>query len=249
MKKLQRHPESHSLAYKIGVPAGLVLLILAGLVIWLGFFTDACRIRKVIVTGNAKLTTERARGESGVDSYRNLITLPVGRLEKNLEADPWIKEARISRGLLHTVRISVTERKPVALLDFKESGFIVDGGGYVIARVASNDFVELPRIHGGDSRVPSPGRTLNTGKIREAVSVLDTLPEDIRASVLLVNPFDGRGQVFISRAGYQVVYGTAENRQKKNDVLEVLVLDIAKNNRKIAYVDVRVPDSPVVKSL
>jgi len=74
-------------------------------------------------------------------------------------------------------------------------------------------------------------------------------PPEMRAALLMGNPFDGRGQVFVARAGYNVVYGRASGMKQKNEVLQAVATDVGNNKRRIAYIDVRVPDSPVIKPL
>ena len=50
-----------------------------------------------------------------------------------------------------------------------------------------------------------------------------------------------------ARSGYNVVYGSASKMKQKNEVLQAVATDVNNNKRKIAYIDVRVPDSPVIK--
>lgn len=249
MKRLDRHPDSASYLTRVFLLLLLLALVAAGVTAWLAFFTDMCQVKEVKVHGNEHLTVEYIRDRSGVDLHKNLITLPVGRLDENLENDAWVKEAKIGRRLLHTVTIEVTEREPVAVVDFSGAGFLVDGEAHVITETAPGEFGELPRVHGGDASVPTVDSKISNKKIRECVDVMGAMPPSLRATLGLANPFDGRGYVFISRSGYHIIYGSATNCPRKDEILEAVVSEITSNNRQVAYIDLTVPDCPVIKPI
>jgi cell division protein FtsQ len=224
-----------------------ILAVLAvGFAAWLGYFTDVCSVEHVEITGNRILDPAYIRQLSGVDAYENLLRVPVGRLQRNLERDPWIKKAIVGRHLLDTVRIDVSERVPVALVDTGGSGFLVDGSGYVIAGIATDQFPELPRVYAAEVAPPSIGEKLSDPRVAGCVEVIGSMPQALRDTLAMGNPFDGRGQVFVSRNGYNIIYGEVSELERKNEILEAIVTDVDTNNRVIAYIDIRVPDSPVI---
>lgn len=231
----------------VSVAAAVVVSTLAAA--GLALFSGVCHIKKVDFTGNRVLSAEALRQLSGIDGYKNLVTVPVGRIAANLEASPWIAKAHVQRRLLDTVEIRVDERRPVVMLDYVSTGMLADRSGFVMARSPLDGFPELPRVHGGASVPPVVGRKIEDRKVLECVRVLGSMTPQMRGVFALGNPFDGRGQVFITRLGFQVVYGPESDGKKKNEVLWVVVVDVEKNGRNIAYVDVRVPDSPVIRPL
>ncbi len=256
MKRLKRNPDSRRLSARRiswrGARNALLWLITlevvaAGGMLALAMFTGVCEISEVRVEGNHFLSTEEVRRLSGVEAYTNLVTLPVGKLAKNLEANSWVTDARIERHLLHTVTIRVTERRPLAMLYCGGPTFLVDGSGYVIAGAIEDQLPGLPRIYGGDMKPPEPGTVLDEPKVREGLEVMASMPADMRGLLQLCNPFDGRGQVFATRDGFNIVYGSAEQAGLKNEILKAILVDMSNSGRSIAYVDVRVPDAPVIK--
>jgi cell division septal protein FtsQ len=258
LKRLKRPPDSRRLPrltdpgrfIKRGLMAVALLLVLgAGLVASLALFTGTCKITKVSFTGNKYLAADYLTQLSGIASYSNLVTLPVGRIARSLETNPWIADAQVKRHLLHTVEINIVERKPVAVLDCGGTGFLVDGDGFGIAQVPNEQFKELPRVHGGDVKPPAIGAFVTDAKILECLHVIKSMPASVRGLLLLGNPFDGRGPVFITSLGFNIVYGKSGGYAQKNEVLEAIIVDIKNNKRKIAYIDLRVPDSPVIKPL
>jgi cell division protein FtsQ len=246
-KRLRRHPETRSTFLKILVLVSLILLAAGATVFALAFYTDICSIKNVVVKGSKNLDASYVRRESGVDSYKNLITLPVGKIETNLKQDPWIENVKISRKLLHTVTIEIRERQPIGVIDFDGAGFLVDGYGWVIKKVDPAEYKSIARIHGGDTSVPDVGCEVRNGKIRECTTTMRKMPVELRESITLANPFDAMGLVFVCRLGFKIIYGPAADTAKKNEVMEAIMLDIKSNHRRVAYLDLRVPDSPVVK--
>ncbi|MBU1670163.1 MAG: FtsQ-type POTRA domain-containing protein [Actinobacteria bacterium] len=257
MKRLKRNPDSRISAKRIswhGLRNGLLwvaamAVVAAGGMLALAMFTGACEINAVRVEGNHFLTSEQVVQISGVEAYTNLFTLPVGELSRDLEANSWVADARIERHLLHTVIIRITERSPIAMLYCGGPTFLVDRHGYVIAGAPEDQLPELPRIYGGDMKPPEPGTTIDEPEVAEGLEVMASMPPGIRDLLQLCNPYDGRGQVFVTRGGFNIVYGSADQARLKNEVLQAVLVDVSKNNRGIAYVDVRVPDSPVIKPI
>ncbi len=228
----------------------VVLVVVAGVVLaWLAFFTGSFAIKTVVIRGNKHLKVEQIRERSGVDSYTRLITLPVGRLDENLENDPWVKEAKVGRHLPDTVNIDVIERKPVAVVDFGGVGFLVDDEAHVMAQVTVDEFPELIRVHAGDASVPTVDSRVDNKKIRECIQVVGDMPAELRATLALLNPYDGRGYVFISRDGYNIIYGAVSESSRKDEILEAIIMEIRSNNRRVEYIDVTVPDSPVIRPI
>jgi len=247
LKRLKKsEPRPGSLAKKI-VVAVIAFLAAAGItVVLLLFFSGICHIDRVEVIGAKNVDPGKLRKLSGVDGHTNLLTLPSDEIAANVEKNPWVKDAKVEKDYFHTVRIKVTERVPIALLNIKGTGYLVDRQGFVIAGCDPAQFQSLPHVHGGDSKSPQVERMLPNGRLREAAMILGAMTPAIRETVGIINPYDGRGNVMVSRDGFQIVYGEREESGRKNEVLEAIVADIKSNARRATYIDVRVPDSPVV---
>ena len=249
MRRLKRHPESRSPFVKIGVLLAALTVIGLGVAAWLVFYTGVFSIERVVVEGNSQLEDGYVRAKSGIDAYKNLVTAPSGSISEKLEEEPWIESARIEKRFFHTVVINITEREPVALLDCNGAGFLIDGTGVAIAGAHLDSNQSLPRISGGNISTPRPGAKVADGKVKECAVVLGGMGPGLRAALSHANPFDGRGQVFVAREGFLVIYGSREDTSIKNDLLEALMLDMRENGRAAEYIDIRVPDSPVIKFL
>ncbi len=245
-RRLSPGPGARRLFRRLLALAAALLVIACGVLGWLVFFTGLFKVQKVNVTGNSRLSAEYVRQLSLVDSYKNMITLPVESIARNLEQDPWISEARIERHLPGTVNIEVVERAPMVMLDYGGTGFIADRTGYIISGSTLDQYPELPRVFCGEVPPPKISDRPADARVRDCLKVVASMPAQTRGILLLGNPFDGRGQVFQTRLGFNIIFGDASDLAKKNDVLTAITTDVRNNGRRIAYVDVRVPDSPVI---
>lgn len=69
----------------------------------------------------AMATSEAAiRGASGIDEGDALLTLDEGAAEQRIEALPWVDEADVVKQWPGTVRVTVTERVPAAVVQLSE---------------------------------------------------------------------------------------------------------------------------------
>ena len=168
MRRLERHPESRNILKGVIILVVVLLVVGVGVCTYLAFFTSTCRITRVEITGNVNLPADYIRKLSGIDSYKNLLTLPTGKIVKNLEQDAWIHSATVSRQLLHTVKIKVTESTPKVMLDCKGTGYLVDGYGKVIVGASLEDFKNLPRVYAGTWASPRLGLSPETPRCLSA---------------------------------------------------------------------------------
>ncbi len=223
------------------------LLVASGLSIWVIFFTDVFRVREVKVSGVNHLESEYVRQLSGVDGYDNLITLPVRKLEKNLLQEPWIKEVIISRKIFGTVSIKVKERIPIAVLDLDGDVYLLDGEGYAINRDPESKMIDLPRISWISALPPEEGIRVNDEKIQGALKILSRLPAGLKSLINYADPFNKKGNVLKTKEGIEIYYGKADRLSDKNIALETIFQDIRERKIEVEYVDVRVPENPVIK--
>lgn len=71
-------------------------------------------IHHVDVQTDGVITTDQLRRWSGVQSGANLIALDLAAVKRNLELEPLVGSVSIERVLPRTLKIRVTERRPVA---------------------------------------------------------------------------------------------------------------------------------------
>lgn len=216
--------------------AALALLVtLAGVwvVVWSPFFD----VDHIVVKGAEHTPASDARAASGVRGGDSLLLVDTGAAARRIEKLPWVAQARVEAHLPGEMEIGIVERTPVAWAHRGDRVALVDADGRVLGAVIAPP-PRLPELAGVD-RVPPPGRTVRPSG---ALRVPGAVPPELRARVRAV-------QVRGAEVALELVDGP-EIRLGRPDHVAVkgqaaLAVLGAEPNAHLAYVDVRVPTSPV----
>jgi len=104
----------------LGVCVAMVVLLAAAwrggqwLLDWLIYKNDAFAIQQIEVQTDGVLTAETIRNWAMVKIGQNLMALDLARVQRNLQKQPPIQFAAVERVLPRTLKLSVTEREPIA---------------------------------------------------------------------------------------------------------------------------------------
>lgn len=231
------------LPWLAGGLAGVGLVF--GTAIW---GSSALTLRRVEVAGNRWVSPHDLVGASGLHAGARLLEVSTGRVATRVESLPWIRDGRVERILPSTIRITVAERKPVAVLLIGDSRFIADPEGVVVDRVA-NDLPETPLISITDLPVSklAAGRRIRLPQYQQALTVVRSLPDLVRARLVIVRaPSPSRITLELDE-GVSVIYGADRQLREKNFALRALMERLRREDKKIASIDVRVPSRPTVR--
>lgn len=102
---------------------------------------------------------------------RNLLYLSLDDIEHTLRQDPWIRTASVKRLLPRGMRVSVTERQPVAWVLIDGTPYSVDETGFTIGPANGSPGISLPIITGVDGQ----SRDQLLQRIRLGVKLLERL--------------------------------------------------------------------------
>ncbi|WP_332664442.1 cell division protein FtsQ/DivIB [Aeromicrobium sp.] len=98
------------------IAVGLLAVILAVTLLWIVMFSSVLAVRRVAVDGETTLTESQVRRAADVRIGQPLARIDVAAIEARVAAMGRIQSVTVSRSWLHTVRITVVERTPVAWL-------------------------------------------------------------------------------------------------------------------------------------
>jgi cell division protein FtsQ len=217
----------------------LVGLSLVGVATWGVTHSRIFELRSLRVTGNVRLSSADVAALGGLDSRTNVLWLSSGALERRLEADPRIRDARISRTLPSFISIAIVERIPAAIL--AGSRILVSSDGIMLGQ--ADDTTRLPVIgaeaqpKGGGGRLPSE---------LPALRVVRSLPPSLASSVARIGADDSGSLTLKLRDGTRVVLGDADRVEAKAAALEALLRWIDRTGMRVAYIDVTVPTAPAL---
>ncbi len=204
---------------------------------WLALRSPLLDVDRITVHGTRALPGDGVRAAAGVDIGDPLVLVDGSEVERRIERVAWVREAQVHRDLPGRLRITVTERVPTVWAR-RDSGAIalVDGTGRVLADVAAAP--ALPELI-GLARLPGAGS--NVGPVA-AAGLAHRLPPVLRDRTTGVVIAGGEATLRLD-GGVEVRLGppvrVAEKARTAAAVLE------AAAGHPTAYVDVRVPATPV----
>ena len=114
---------------------------------------------------------------AGAARWGNILLLDLDRARRNVESNPWVKEARTRKIFPSGLAIEVVPRSPAALLE-KENLFLIDEEGAVIERAGRTALPDLPVF------TDTGHFSLDYGlKVSRAFACLNDLPAGVRERV------------------------------------------------------------------
>jgi len=198
------------------------------------------RLRHLEVVGTSSLTRAQVVRLAALSSSTNVLWFDAGAVERRLESDPWVATATVSRRLPGTIRISVVERAPVAMIRTEVAFTLLAADGVALGTVAADPM--LPEI------VVTTGLSLPEGNApaqaaaARAIAGLDggRRPAVVRAVVdagALSVELDG---------GTRVEFGDTTGIEAKTAAARQILRWATTQGASVASVNVTAPDSPAV---
>jgi cell division protein FtsQ len=90
-------------------------------------------VDRVQVSGADRTGTDAVRQAAGIALHRPMIDVDTGAARARLLALPWVERASVTRSWPSSIKVSVVERVPIAVVPAGQAGFaIVDKGGRVV---------------------------------------------------------------------------------------------------------------------
>ncbi|HWC32543.1 MAG TPA: FtsQ-type POTRA domain-containing protein [Actinomycetota bacterium] len=221
--------------------SGAALVVVALITIaWLLLSSPLFRIAAIEVDGNAQLSDRELRELSGARIGDNLVFLSTRDVERALESSPWIADADVARRLPNSLVIGVAERRAVAVADDATTTFVIGADGIVLGEAdAPGALPSLGRYGHLIEGEPLPGSLA-------PVRVLASLPSSVTRVVDAAELEPDGVVVRFARGGY-ATFGPATDTRRKAAALEGVLAWAEDRGVVFRYIDVRVPESPVLR--
>lgn len=214
------------------IGAALVALAVLAVGIWVVAFSGVLGVRQVTVTGVTALSADQVRAAAAVPDGRPLARVDTDAVAGRVRGLAGVERVAVTRSWPGTLRITVTERRGVALVDRGDALWLVDPDGVVFQRLSSHPKLPILRI--------SPVGPDNP-EARAALTAVTALPPTLLAHVDEVRAPTSE-QVTLYLAGKRtVVWGGAADSAAKAQVLSALL------SRKGSYYDVSTPSVVTVR--
>ncbi|MEV0681345.1 FtsQ-type POTRA domain-containing protein [Actinosynnema sp. NPDC050436] len=207
----------------------VAVLVLASVtaVVCAVWFTPLLGVREVEVRGTTELTADQVRAAAAIEEGTPLARLDVDAVVGRVRELARVAGVRVERELPGTVRLTVDERTPVAVVQRPDGAHLVDGTG--------KDYATLARPPAG-----LPELKAEPAGHLAAVVVLTGLPEELRREVQVVTATTDADVKLALTAGREIRWGSSADTPRKAAVAQVLM------TRDGTVFDVSSPELPTV---
>ena len=218
----------------------LVVVVAAGVWAWRQTQSDdRFAVNRIEVEGAAHAPRDAIDRVTQRYVGLNLFQIDIARVQRDLGGIGWISRIDIEKTLPDTLRIKITERKPIALMRSGDRIRYIDEQGAAFADLSPS---------AGDDDLPVIGEASGAELTRTVALLRDIAARDreLHARISEVWPIAPRGFAIYDRELSAVVYANAEDISEKYRNLRAVLR--AENNPSIEYADLRFADRVVVKA-
>lgn len=214
---------------RVAVPFLALVLIAAG--VWVVGFSAALSVQRVQVTGLDDLGHQRIVRAARVPMRRPLARLDVGAIEQRVTDIKRVESAKVTRSWPNTVKIAVTERKPLYRVKRDDHLLLVDHAGIAFPAAAKQD-KKLPRA----TVDPTQSDLLS-----DLGTVTAALPKSLRGKIRQVDAGSRDTVELKLTKGRTVIWGNASESELKAKVTAGLL------KRKASVYNVSAPGYPTTR--
>lgn len=199
---------------------------------WGVFFSSLLATERVDVGGTAIVSADEVRVAAAVDLGMPLARVDLDGVRSRIEALPAVQSVTVHRGWPHTLEITVKERTPLVTVPKHGRWFAMDRAGFLFRPTPTRDTV-LPVV----ALAPAADESAR----QEVASVVAALPGDLLDVTRRVKARSMDSITLALDDGREVKWGSAEESDRKVEVLAVLL------EQRASVYDVSVPEQPTTR--
>ncbi|TDP97219.1 cell division protein FtsQ/DivIB [Labedaea rhizosphaerae] len=209
----------------------LVMLVVTALV-YLLLFTPVLGVRSVEVSGNKLVATKDIVAAAAIPDGTPMFRVDTDAARDRVARLPRVASVDVSRSWPATVRITITERIPVALVKAADGYHEIDGTGV--------DFAVIPKAVAGIPALVVAHAAPDDAPTVAAVAVLTHIPKQLLKRIKTITPHTPGDVQLALKDGKTVKWGNADQSERKAAVLAALL------TRPGKVYNVAAPDAPAV---
>ncbi len=175
----------------------------------------------------------------------SLLSLDLDAVATRLAQDARLAQVQVTRRWPHTVRIRITERRPVALVAVGEGWLAVDRGGILFP--ADPDWVgRLPVLTGVDPGEGLPGSPLDE-PVPELLALLTGSGLALFPRLAEIHLAEDGAVDLVLRDPVRVRLGPLATAPAKLPILKAILDDLSARGAQASEIDLRL-EAPVIRS-
>jgi cell division protein FtsQ len=214
------------------VIAAILVVAAVGAVVWLLGWSDVTRLQTVRVEGADGSLAEQVAATADAPVGEQLIRIDTDAVAARVSELPELASVSVHRSWPHTLVLSVSQRVPVAAVEYDGSWWLVDISG-VLFRPADDRLAELPVLE-------APADADAAATRAAGVAVVTGLPGQVRDLVETVSAHSPADVRLTLSTGATVNWGGPSETAEKAEVLLALLAEDASGY------DVSAPSRPAI---
>jgi cell division protein FtsQ len=200
-------------------------------------------VRSIVVQGTRQTTVEEIIALAGAKTGVDIFEADLRAMAAAVNRHPWVAKARISRSFPSTLRIEVTERRPLALVASGEL-FAVDDRGVLLPIQNTQLLTDLPLITGlpvSSADLGKPLRGIGATGLIQTLQILRSRQPNLAARISELRWLEEVGVVAtLVGSGTQIVLGDRDFDARLDRLALVLrYLDLRDRLADFRYLDTR----------
>jgi cell division protein FtsQ len=229
-----------------------LLLLAGGLVVFANLWKSNLKVKRVTIEGNRIVETAEITQLIKVPKNTQLQDVDLMAVRRDILSHHFIKDAVVERDLPATLKVTIKERVPLAIINTTEILYL-DEDGVVLPHSMSKQLFDLPVLTGMPEGISlTPGTLIKHPDIQEALQILATsrlVNKELYHMISEVRLRNG-GDIVLYAAewGVPIIFGRGEIANKLvrlESFWNSAVRERGFDN--LQYVDLRFDDQVVVR--
>jgi len=234
---------AHSRAVTTRVILTLAILVLAIIILQSVVF----RLTKVCVYGNVTKTPQQVAAESGLVKSLNMFAISEDEIRKNLSSDHTIVFKGLQKEYPNTIHLYISERIPVASLQWLGLLYTVDAEGVVISESNTTALPQgMPSVNGLEVASIQVGQTLTARNKEQLSAFCDIMSElelqQYRSQISEINLSDTENLFLQMCNGISVRLGTRQYMRAKIGAIRTDIPYLEQLGKTGGVLDVSTPE-------
>ncbi len=231
------------------VVAACAVAGLVALVIWAGYAVTELpvfAIDRVQVQGSRHLSTQEVLDLAAIPRGDSLLRLPKRRIASRLLQSPWVEDVRIDRDLPRTVKIELSERTPVVVVDDGGAEFWVVSDDALWLGPRSATETDLPVVRDAEVTKRRTGARVSSPEIANAVALVQGVSSELLRQTRFISAPAVERTALVTDDDVEVFFGEAVDVATKDRIAREI---LRREKGKVVYINVRVVESPTWRGL
>lgn len=247
MRQRRKHKLSWYIIWLIIISASssFLLSFILSLPVW--------KISGAYVEGNSYISQEKIMSLAAIPVGENILFIDAKKIEGRIKSLIQIRSVKVSKRFPDHLMIDIRVREPFALVSIDRRTVLIDSDGYIIATPGEKSFIRLadvsrlPVVRGVKASSLIDGKRLNFSDRMFITQSLGLLTKFINPESLQIQIGNISNIVLYIEDVLKIELGDPGDLDKKIAAIRVLLREVEGKWDKVDYINVKVPDSPVVR--